>query len=46
METSKQAVAVAVDTLRNHPLVVMLAIVMLVVMPGVVKLASLLPHAQ
>ena len=44
METSKQVVAVAVDTLRSHPLLVMLSIVMLVVMPGVVKLASMLPH--
>jgi hypothetical protein len=44
METSKQAMAVAVDTLRSHPFLVMLSIVMLVVMPGVVKLASMLPH--
>ena len=44
METSKQAMAVAVDTLRSHPLLVMLSLVMLIVLPGMVKLAEMLPR--
>lgn len=46
METSKQAVAMVLETVKSSPLVCMVAVFVLAILPGIVKLASMLPGAN
>jgi hypothetical protein len=46
METSKQVAGMMLETVKTHPLAIMLAVFVLAIMPGIVKLASMLPHAH
>jgi hypothetical protein len=46
METSKQVASMVLETVKSSPYVVMVAIFATVVLPGVVKLASMLPGAN
>jgi len=46
METSKQAARMVLDTVRSAPLLCMVAVFVLAILPGIVKLASMLPNAH
>jgi len=46
METSKQVVVTVLETIKAAPLLCMVAVFVLAIMPGIVKLASMLPHAN
>lgn len=43
METSKQAARMILDTVRSAPLLCTVAVFALVLLPGIVKLANMLP---
>jgi len=46
METSKQLVATVLETVKSAPLLCMVAVFVLAILPGIVKLASMLPGAN
>lgn len=45
-EASKQAAGMVLETVKTHPLAIGMACFMLAILPGIVKLASLMPHAH
>jgi len=46
METSKQAARMVLETVKSAPLLCMVAVFVVAILPGIVKLASMLPHAH
>lgn len=46
METSKQVASMMLETVKSSPYAVMVAVFVLAILPGVVKLASMLPGAN
>jgi len=46
METSKQVASVVLETIKSSPLVCGIAFFILAILPGIVKLASMLPGAN
>ena len=46
METSKQVLGMALETVKSCPLACGIAFFVLAIMPGIVKLASMLPGAN
>ena len=46
METSKQVCGMVLETVKACPLVCGIAFFLLAILPGIVKLASMLPHAN
>jgi hypothetical protein len=46
METSKQAARMVLETVKSAPLLCGIAFFLLALLPGIVKLASMLPHAH
>jgi len=46
METSKQIVGMVLETIKSAPLLCGIACFVLAILPGIVKLASMLPNAH
>jgi hypothetical protein len=46
METSKQVASMVLETIKSAPLLCGIAFFVLAILPGIVKLASMLPHAN